>query len=105
MKKMKGLCALFALAAFVLGGCASYLPMGVLYTQVNGPAGAGGGPASYTKVGTAQAQSVLGLVATGDASIEAAVKNGNIKTIKYVDWHTENILGIIGTYTTKVYGD
>jgi len=105
MKNVKCYCALLALAAFFVVGCASYLPMGVIYTQVNGPAGAGGGPAAYTKVGTAQAQSVLGLIATGDASIQAAVKNGNIKTIKYVDWHTENILGIIGKYTTTVYGD
>ena len=59
----------------------------------------------YSKVGVAECTSILALVATGDASIEAAAKNGNIKEIKYVDWHVENILGVYGKYTTTVYGD
>jgi len=102
---MKKVLAVIALAGFLFTGCASYLPMGVVYTKVDGSIGAGTGSVSYSKVGKAQAQSVLGLVATGDASIQTAAKNGNIKTIKYVDYHVENILGIIGTYITTVYGD
>jgi len=79
--------------------------MGVIYTEVSGSVAAGPGPANYSKVGKAEAKSVLGLVATGDASIKTAAQNGNIKTIKYVDYHVENILGVIGKYTTIVYGD
>ena len=59
----------------------------------------------YKKVGVSKATSILALIATGDASIEAAAKAGNIKTIKYVDWSAKNILGIYGEYTTTVYGD
>jgi uncharacterized protein YcfL len=102
---MKKLCAVLMLAGFVLGGCASYQPMGVIYTKVDAGIAAGEGPVGYSKVGKAEASSVLGLVATGDASIQTAVKNGNIKTIKYVDYHVENILGVIAKYTTTVYGD
>jgi hypothetical protein len=102
---MKKVCVVLALAGFVLAGCASYQPMGVVYTRVDAGVTAASGPINYSKVGKAEAQSVLGLVATGDASIQAACKNGNIKNIKYVDYHVENILGVIGKYSITVYGD
>jgi len=102
---MKKLMAIIILTGFIFTGCASYQPMGVIYTKVSAGISAGGGPVAHTKVGTSEASSIMGMVATGDASIEAAVKNGNIKTIKYVDYHVENILGVIGKYTTTVYGD
>jgi len=57
------------------------------------------------KVGTATATSILGLIATGDASIEAATRNGGITKVKYVDYSVKNILGLFGEYTTTVYGD
>ncbi|MCX8044666.1 MAG: TRL-like family protein [Desulfobacterota bacterium] len=102
---MKKLIALVLMIGFLSGACASYLPMGVIYTKVDAPVAAGEGPVKYSKVGKAEAQSILGLVALGDASIQTAARNADIKTIKYVDYHVENILGIIGRYTTTVYGD
>ena len=102
---MKKLLAIVMLAGVVFAGCASYQPMGVIYTNVSGAISAGGGPVGYSKVGKAEASSIMGMVATGDASIQTAAKNGNIKTIKYVDYHTESILGVMGKYTTTVYGD
>jgi len=102
---MKKVCACAVLALFLFTGCASYLPTGFIYTNADTGVAAGPGPISYSKVGKAEAQSVLGLVATGDASIKAAAQNGNIKTIKFVDYHAESILGVIGKYTTTVYGD
>jgi hypothetical protein len=45
------------------------------------------------------------LVATGDASIEAAAKSAGITKIHHVDYHSKNILGIIGTFTVMVYGE
>ena len=102
MKKFLIICAVLA---FVCGGCASYYPMGVIVNQVQGPQAAGSGSIKYTKVGTAEAQSVLGIVATGDCSIKTAAQNGGITTIKFVDYKVDNILGIIGKYTTIVYGD
>jgi uncharacterized protein YceK len=91
--------------ALMLSGCASVLPNGILYTEVKAPIGAGEGDVSYSKVGVAKATSVLGLVATGDASIKAAMENGGIRRIKYVDYDAKNILGLFGEYTTTVYGD
>jgi hypothetical protein len=106
MKSNIKLLAVAMLAMFVMSGCASMYPIGMAYTEAKIPALMGSGSdVAYSKVGVSKATSILSLVATGDASVEAAVKNGNIKTIKYVDWNAKNILGIYGEYTTTVYGD
>ncbi len=97
------LAVLFA-ASVLLTGCASVLPTGIVYTEIKAPVAAGE-PGAYSKVGVSKATSILGLVATGDASIKAAMENGRITRIKYVDYDAKNILGIYGEYTTTVYGD
>ncbi len=89
----------------MLNGCATPYPMGIVYTEIKAPIAAGSGAMSYSKVGTAKATSILGIVATGDASIKTAAANGGIKTIKYVDYDAKNTLGVYGEYTTTVYGD
>lgn len=104
MKRL-GLAVLVLFVAVMLSGCATPYPMGAIYTEVKAPVGAGDGSLAYSKVGTARATSVLGLVATGDCSIKAAALNGGIRNIKYVDYDARNILGIYGEYTTTVYGD
>ena len=91
-------------AGLLLAGCATPFPMGNIYTEIKSPVAAGEG-GSYSKVGVSKATSVLGLVATGDASIKAAMENGGITRIKYVDYSSKNILGVYGEYTTTVYGD
>ena len=58
-----------------------------------------------TKVGTAKSLNVLGLVVSGDASIEAAAKSAGIKKISHVDSKKTTILGIYTTHTTIVYGE
>ena len=104
MKKVSFI-ILVLFVAVMLNGCATPYPMGMIYTEVKAPVAAGAGPMAYSKVGTSKATSVLGLVATGDCSIKAAAAQGNIKTIKYVDYDAKNILGVYGEYTTTVYGD
>lgn len=88
----------------LLSGCASVVPIGGLYTDVNLPmmaTSASGGE----KTGTAVCKSILAILATGDCSVEAAKANGGITEVTHVDWQANNILGIIGTYTTTVYGN
>jgi hypothetical protein len=103
MKKI-GLIVIVLSFAVLLVGCATPYPMGGLYTEIKAPVAAAGGM-SYSRVGVSKATSILGMVATGDASIKAAAANGGIKTIKYVDYEAKNILGLYGEYTTTVYGD
>ena len=101
-KTMVGAAA--ALALLVAGGCATPYPMGMVYTDVRLPGGAGEAK-SATKVGEATCQTVLGMVAWGDASVTTAAKNGGVTNIKYVDFESRNVLGLFGTYRCIVYGD
>jgi hypothetical protein len=41
----------------------------------------------------------------GDASLEAAMENGNISEVHHVDLERTNILGLYSTYTVIVYGE
>jgi hypothetical protein len=59
---------------------------------------------SATKEGKACGQSILGWVATGDASVAAAKAAGGITTVASVDHSAKNILGIIGEWCTIVKG-
>ena len=92
------------LAALGLGGCATTMPQGVAFTNVKLPVSATSNTAGAEKMGTATCQSILNLVATGDCSIQAAMKEGGITKITHVDWDANNILGIIGNYKLTVYG-
>ena len=102
---MRKLGALLVLAVCLpLAGCMAVASpaIGVLFTDVKWQDHAEG--ALGAKEGKACAQSILGLIAQGDASIEAAAKNGGIKSVNSVDHSTKNMLGIIGEYCTIVRG-
>lgn len=57
-----------------------------------------------TKEGRACANTILGLVATGDASIAAAKANGGITEVAEVDHTAKSILGFTGEWCTIVKG-
>jgi hypothetical protein len=76
---------------------------GSLYTSLKGPV-AVGTASSSSKTGTAKATAIIG-IATGDASIQAAMENGGITKVHHVDSSVKNILGIYAEYTTVVYGE
>jgi hypothetical protein len=102
----KWLLSIALVVPFFVAGCqpvASHL-IGLLYTNVKGPVNAteaSGG----TREGKACAQTILGLVATGDASIEAAMRAGGIKQASSVNYEANHILGIVGTFCTVVRGN
>ena len=77
---------------------------GSLYTSVKAPVAVTSNSGS-TKVGTSSATSVLGIVATGDASIDAAAKSAGITKIHHVDEEGMSILGLFAKYTVYVYGE
>lgn len=105
----KAVMALCGLAGMVASGCAlAPTPInGSLYADIKYPnyyqgvENNGPGP----KTGKAEAQGVLGIVATGDASVAAACRAGGIKKIATIDTHATNLLGILVTYTTIVTGE
>jgi len=105
MIKIKNLCSVVLLSSALTGCIAVATPaVGVAYTDVkwSGPVTSN---AAATKTGKAEASTIMGLVATGDASVEAAAKNGGITKIHHVDYHTTNILGVYGKIITTVYGE
>jgi len=77
---------------------------GSLYTDVKGPVIPTDNSVKPVKTGVAEATGILGFC-TGDASIEAAMKQGNITKIHHVDMHATNVLAIFGKYKTVVYGE
>lgn len=56
------------------------------------------------KTGAASTNCILGLIAWGDASAEAAAKNGDITTIEYLDYEYMNVLYIYQRFTTIAHG-
>ena len=106
MKKI--LFSVFAVATVLtFTSCAtvsSPVGIGALYTDVQSGLTATSNNVG-SKVGTASATNVLGLVATGDASINAAAKAGGIKKISHVDVRSTTILGMFSKHETVVYGE
>ncbi len=94
------LCALVAPAA----GCltVSTPAIGTFYADVKWDGGSTG--MLGRKEGKACAESFLGLVATGDASIKAAAKAGGITNVTRVDHYTRHRL-VMGEYCTIVGGN
>jgi hypothetical protein len=106
MTKVIALLCVGVFAVGLLTGCqiVKSPALGVMYTDVSDGMAATGNVGS-SKVGSATATSILGWVATGDASIDAASRAGGITKIHHVDYHSKNILGVYGQYTVTVYGE
>ncbi len=104
--KTLGLLAL-SCATILSAGCISAPfkpPMGI-YSEVSAPLSTEGPIQIGTKSGEATSKTILGLVATGDCSIQAAAKNGGLTRIDHVDYRYKNILGIVQETTVIVYGE
>ena len=103
MKKLFVLLASFAL----LGGCASAMSpvTGVLYSNISAPLTATAAGDAPQRVGRASVRSILGIIASGDASISTAAHNGGIREIHYVDYESQNFFGVLSEFTVVVYGN
>lgn len=102
MKKIFSVCCVAAL----LTSCAAVKSpvTGYIYTGTKSALAVTENPTG-TKKGTASAVSILGWVATGDASVEKAAKEAGITKISHIDEESTNILGIYAKYTITVYGE
>ena len=105
MKRTSLLLSLAVLIGLSSAGCQIVAsPMlGVIYTEAKYGTVATDASAA-TKEGKACGQSILGWIATGDASISAAKAAGGITTVAVVDHSAKNILGILGEWCTIVRG-
>ncbi len=94
----------------MMTGCIpGFYTVGALYTSVKTPASAvayyGPQATSNAKVAKVTATNILGLIATGDASLEAAMRESGIKKVHHIDQEVTSILGLWSTYTIYVYGE
>ncbi len=78
--------------------------MGVLGSRVRWGEFAQGDDASH-KEGKACMDTILGLIARGDASVRAAKAAGGITEVSVVDHSARNFLNIVGEYCTIVRGN
>ena len=103
MKKLMG----GMIIAGICAGCvwAPFQPPAGLVTSYKAPLSTDGNWKNGSKVGTSSAISVLGLVATGDCSLKAAMDEGDLKSAEYADYEYFNILGIYQKVTLRVVGE
>lgn len=106
---MKNLARVFAVAAvaFFATSCATVgtsVGAGGWYTKVKDGVSATSNPIG-AKIGTASATNILGILATGDASIQTAANSAGIKRISHIDVEKTSVLGLFSKSTIYVYGE
>ena len=102
MRMLERLAAL-ALLASLRGRAVVAAPVtGFLCTGVQEPIDVPANDTS-TKTGEAERASILGLAATGAASIEAAAGNGGIARIHRVDFESPSVLGFSARFKTILH--
>lgn len=108
MKTKNLLVAALLSSTIFLSSCASF-GLAMLFTNLTLPSEMIAAPmdanAKPNKKGEVTATNILGLVYTGDAGIEAAMKAGNITRLHHVDSKYEVVLGIFAKRTTIAYGE
>lgn len=77
---------------------------GVLFSEIYTPGFATAGPVGSAS-GMSSSESYVGLFARGDASIDAAVKQGGLTKITHVDYKAFSVLGVYARLETYVYGE
>ena len=100
---------LFLLAVTTLGGCywtPVIPPSGGVFTSIEAPLDIDYANTDLgSKRGEAHTTAILGMIAWGDASTQAAAGDGGISTIQHADYEYFNVLGVYQKFTVKVYGE
>jgi hypothetical protein len=110
-KTLIAMVTLFICAAFLATGCIplgmnnTFVKSGGIYTNVSIPNSAMDANARVVKSGKGECKSVLGIVAWGDCSVQAAMKNGRLKKVHHVDNKVMSILFFYSKTTTVAYGE
>lgn len=107
MKRLLVLAVIVGFLSLTAGCAVTYMGAaygGLVTANVKGPVSMGDAAVKPAKTGIAQAQAII-FFASGDASIDAAMKNGNITKVHHVDCETFSVLGLYATYKTIVYGE
>lgn len=104
--KLVGVGLILGLA--LVSGCATTgmsSRTGYAVVNLQKEAGTATGKALGSKEGKACAQNYLGLFATGDATLVAAMEDGEIRTVSTVDYSFTQFLMLYGEVCTLVTGE
>jgi hypothetical protein len=101
--------SIILLSLFILSSCGgttrSGVTTGLLFsTWSDTISGVSDNSVETTKQGEACATNILGLVASGDSSIETAKRNGGVKKVAFADTTYLNVLGLFQKGCTVVKG-
>jgi hypothetical protein len=110
MFKKLALLAVAGTFAGSLSGCAALgYPVGSIYSSTVTPSGinrneVSGAAKTGDKAGEACATGILGLIATGDAGLDAAKKAGGVSEVHSVEFSGFSVLGLYTQGCTVVHG-
>ncbi len=100
------------LCVVLLYGCAAlYIapvvpPQGGMFSFISAPLDTNVSDTEIgSKTGSSSAHSLLGMIAFGDCSIDAASREGRLTKINHADYKFVNVLGVYTRFTTVVYGE
>ena len=95
------------IVSFLTGGCALTginSTHSIALFSVYDYGGGLGSPTKHQKRGEACSYNVLGIVAVGDGSIQAAKTRGGVNIVSHFDKNLTNIFWLFGKACTVVYG-
>ncbi len=109
MKKIISIAVAGTMLAIGTGCAGMGYPAGSLYTGTTTPHGVNrnelsGAAKSGDKMGESCSTGILGLVAFGDASVDAAKKAGGVTEIHSVEFRAMSILGLYSQGCTVIHG-
>jgi len=100
---------LLLLALALISGCSTYgfPPAGFIYSKVAYPAGDKTklDATTATKQGASSCKGIMGAVAWGDCSVEAAMQEGGLTKIHHVEHRSTNIYIFYSRFDTLVFGE
>ena len=107
---MRGVLLLLLAVGLCAGAAGCYTapvmpPSGWVYSQVRAPLDTDLARTSLGKSGEASTTCILGMVATGDCSVQAAAKSAGLTTVNHADYEYYNVLGVYQRFTVRVYGN
>lgn len=77
----------------------------LVYSNATSPMGVTSAKSGNKRGESEKCTNILGIAATGDCSIESAMKNGGITNVTSVDWEGSNFLLIFSSGKTIVTGE
>ncbi len=104
MKKLVTIASMATLGLLV-SGCAMHPTVGFIYTDSQLPVAATSNNVSTVISGTSdECVSYLGLIASGNCSVQSAKENSGITKVATVDYKVTTILGLISRGRTVITG-